>query len=222
MKYLIRLPNRELVLFFVVVVAIFSFLSKSFRTSGNFENILGGFSHMGILAVGQAFPILLGGIDLSVGSIIALSGMIAFDGFLIFSLPGQVVVPLMLVAAAVAGAVNGMLIVRLRLQPFIATLATMAAYRGLTYAISGRRIFPELATQSINDGFLLGYVPSADRPRPPATPLGEDAASPPRGRRAEQHRAGAADEPGCCLTRQLGWLIGRALLLSATVLPPGR
>jgi ribose/xylose/arabinose/galactoside ABC-type transport system permease subunit len=101
----------------VVVVAIFSFLSKSFRTSGNFENILGGFSHMGILAVGQALPILLGGIDLSVGSIIALSGMIAFDGFLIFSLPGQVVVPLMLVAAAVAGAVNGMLIVRLRLQP---------------------------------------------------------------------------------------------------------
>jgi ribose/xylose/arabinose/galactoside ABC-type transport system permease subunit len=112
---------------------------------------------MGILAVGQAFPILLGGIDLSVGSIMALSGMIAFDGFLILSLPGQLVVPLMLVAAAAAGAVNGMLIVRLRLLPFIATLATMAAYRGLTYAISGRQIFPELATQSINDGFLLGF-----------------------------------------------------------------
>ena len=94
MKIWTRLPNRELVLFFLVTVAIFSFFSGSFRTTGNLENILVGFSHMGILAVGQAFPILLGGIDLSVGSILAVAGMIGFDAFLIYSLPGQIVVPL--------------------------------------------------------------------------------------------------------------------------------
>jgi ribose/xylose/arabinose/galactoside ABC-type transport system permease subunit len=157
MKIWARLPNRELVLFFLVTVAIFSFFAGSFRTTGNLENILVGFSHMGILAVGQAFPILLGGIDLSVGSILAVAGMIGFDAFLIYNLPGQIVVPLMLAAATLAGAVNGLLIVYARLQPFIATLATMAAYRGVTYAISGRQIFPELATKAINDDFLLSF-----------------------------------------------------------------
>jgi ribose/xylose/arabinose/galactoside ABC-type transport system permease subunit len=157
MRRFARFPNRELLFFFLLTVAAFSLLSRTFRTSGNFENILIGFSHMGILAVGQAFPILLGGIDLSVGSILALAGMIGFDAFLIYGLPGQLAVPLMLVAATVAGTINGLLIVALRLQPFIATLATMAAYRGVTYAISGRQIFPELATKSIDDGFLLGF-----------------------------------------------------------------
>ena len=157
MGYLARLPNRELVLFFLATVAVFSFYSETFRSSGNFENILIGFSHMGILAVGQAFPILLGGIDLSVGAIIALAGMIAFDCFLIYDLPGQLVIPIMLAAATAAGTINGLLIVKARLQPFIATLATMAAYRGVAYAISGRQIFPELATQPIRDNFLLGF-----------------------------------------------------------------
>jgi ribose/xylose/arabinose/galactoside ABC-type transport system permease subunit len=140
-----------------VTIAVFSFFSASFRTTGNFENILIGFSHMGILAVGQAFPILLGGIDLSVGSIIALVWMIAFDCFLIYHLPGQLVIPIMLTAATAAGGINGLLIVKARLQPFIATLATMAAYRGVTYAISGRQIYPELATKSISDGLLVGF-----------------------------------------------------------------
>jgi len=157
MKSLAGLPNRELVLFFLLTVAVFSYFSASFRTTGNLENILIGFSHMGILAVGQTFPILLGGIDLSVGAIVALAGMIAFDCFMIYNLPGQVVIPIMLTAATAAGAINGLLIVKLRLQPFIATLATMAAYRGMTYAISGRQIFPELATQPIRDTFLLGF-----------------------------------------------------------------
>ncbi len=136
---------------------MFSFLSPSFRTVGNFENVLVDFSHMGIFAVGQAFPILLGGIDLSVGAVLALTGMIGFDLLLVFHWPGAIVVPAMLAAATAAGAVNGLLIVVVRLQPFIATLATMAAYRGITYAISGRQIFPELATCAIEDRFVLGF-----------------------------------------------------------------
>jgi ribose/xylose/arabinose/galactoside ABC-type transport system permease subunit len=151
------LPNRGLLSILGGAALVFSLLSPSFRTAGNFENVLVGFSHMGILAVGQAFPILLGGVDLSVGSILALAGMIGFDLFLVFHLPGTIVVPVMLAAATAAGAVNGLLIVFFRLQPFIATLATMAAYRGLTYAISGRQIYPELATSAIQDRFLLGF-----------------------------------------------------------------
>ena len=73
---------------FAVIVAGFCLGSASFRTSGNFENILAGFSHVAILAVGEAF-LLLRGIDLSVGSIMALAGMVAFDGYLMFGLPGR-------------------------------------------------------------------------------------------------------------------------------------
>jgi ribose/xylose/arabinose/galactoside ABC-type transport system permease subunit len=152
-----RLPNRELIVVFALTVAVFCSFSESFRTGGNFENVLIGFSHTAILAIGESLPILLGGIDLSVGSTMALAGMFAFDGFIIFGLPGWVVLPATLIAATLAGAVNGVLIAKLRLQPFIATLATMAAYRGLTYAISGRQIYPELATRSITDPLLVGF-----------------------------------------------------------------
>jgi ribose/xylose/arabinose/galactoside ABC-type transport system permease subunit len=163
LKWLGDLPNRGLLLVLGAAVLAFSLLSPTFRTAGNLENILVGFSHMGILAVGQAFPILLGGIDLSVGSILALSGMTGFDLFLVFQLPGSIVVPAMLAVATAAGALNGALIVLARLQPFIVTLATMAAYRGLTYAISGRQLYPQLATSAIQDRLLLGFDDSVGR-----------------------------------------------------------
>jgi len=110
MKFAARIPNRELLLFFLVVVFAFCLGSRSFRTLGNLENILAGFSHVAILAIGEAFPILLRGIDLSVGSIMALAGMIAFDCYLIFGLPGEIVVPVALAVATLAGVVNGVLI----------------------------------------------------------------------------------------------------------------
>jgi ribose/xylose/arabinose/galactoside ABC-type transport system permease subunit len=157
LKSIGEFPNRGLLLVFAATALVFSLLSPSFRTAGNFENVLVGFSHMGILAVGQAFPILLGGVDLSVGSILALTGMMGFDLLLVVHLPGAIAIPVMLAAATAAGAINGLLIVFVRLQPFIATLATMAAYRGLTYAISARQIYPELATSAIRDRFFLGF-----------------------------------------------------------------
>lgn len=156
MFHLPKLPNLALVLFFALIVALFCAIAPAFRTIGNFEDILSGFSHIAILSVGEAFPILLRGIDLSVGSIMAVSGMVAFDLVLIFHWPGALVLPLTLLVGTLCGVLNGVLIVNLRLRPFIATLATMASLRGLTYMISGRKIFPELATQSIDDPLLLG------------------------------------------------------------------
>jgi ribose/xylose/arabinose/galactoside ABC-type transport system permease subunit len=72
-------------------------------------------------------------------------------------LPGYVIVPVAILATTLAGALNGFLITRLRLQPFVATLATLAAYRGIVYAISGRQHFPEIGTKAIRDPFLLGF-----------------------------------------------------------------
>ena len=148
--------SLALLAFFAVTVTIFCLFAPNFATASNVENIMSGFSFIAILAMGQAFPILLRGIDLSIGAIVALAGMVAFDLTLVLQVPGYIILPLALLAATGAGALNGMLIVYLRLQPFIATLATLAAYRGLVYAISGRLLFPELATTPVSDPWILG------------------------------------------------------------------
>jgi ribose/xylose/arabinose/galactoside ABC-type transport system permease subunit len=151
-----RPATLALLLFFVLTAGFFCLFAPRFATASNMENLMSGFSFVAILAIGQSFPILLRGIDLSIGAIVALTGMIAFDLTLIFHVPGYFVVLLALAAAAVAGAVNGLLIVYLRLQPFIATLATLAAYRGLVFSISGRQLVPELSTTPITDPWITG------------------------------------------------------------------
>lgn len=113
------------------LVIVISIISPEFRTAGNFLSLIRQSSVNGFIAFGMTCVILTGAIDLSVGSTLALStalcaGMIA----------GNVPVPLAVLAAMVIGTVlglvNGMLVTKGRLQPFIATLVTMTVYRGLT------------------------------------------------------------------------------------------
>jgi ribose/xylose/arabinose/galactoside ABC-type transport system permease subunit len=77
-------------------------------------------------------------------------------------LPGYLVIPLALLVATSAGALNGILVVFLRLPPFIATLATLAAYRGLVYSISGRQLVPSLSTTPIRDPWITGLETYVD------------------------------------------------------------
>lgn len=143
-------------LFYLVVAGTFAALSPTFRTTANLVQILTDYSYVAILAVGMAFPILLAGIDLSVGAIVGLVGMTAFDlTLLVDGMPAAAVIALALLTGVTAGVVNGLLVVWVRLNPFIATLATMAAYRGLDWAISGRQIREELATTAISDETFL-------------------------------------------------------------------
>jgi ribose/xylose/arabinose/galactoside ABC-type transport system permease subunit len=143
--------NLGLVLIFGSIILIFALISPVFRTAQNLRNILSGFSHIAIMSVGMAFPLITGGIDLSVGAIMGLVGMIVFDLLLIFHVPGWVAILGGLVAGALLGYINALLINRVKLQPFIATLATMVAYRGLTYGISGRQLNQNLTVVAIKD-----------------------------------------------------------------------
>ena len=100
------------------------------------------------------------GIDLSVGAILALVGMCIFDLSLMFDVPGWAIVPLALLRiGTLAGSVNGLMVTVLRLSPFVATLASLAAYRGLVYAISGRQLVPELSTKPVTDRWITGFEP---------------------------------------------------------------
>jgi ribose/xylose/arabinose/galactoside ABC-type transport system permease subunit len=160
---MIRRPGAAaLPVFFALTVAFFCIFAPRFATANTFEDLLAGYSFVAIVAMGEALPILLRGIDLSVGAIVALAGMVAFDMSLIAHLPGWAVLLLALAAATLAGAMNGLLIVGLRLQPFIATLATLAAYRGVVFAISGRQRMPELSTTPLDDPWIASLDTSFD------------------------------------------------------------
>ncbi len=152
----LRPATIALVVFFVATLAFFWVYAPRFGTATNVENLMAGFSFVAILAMGQAFPILLRGIDLSIGAIVGLVGMSVFDLTLIFQVPGYITIIAALLVGILAGALNGALIVYLRLQPFIATLATLAVYRGLVYSISGRQLVPGLSTTPISDPWIRG------------------------------------------------------------------
>lgn len=126
----------------IVLCAILSFATDKFLSTSNLLNVLVQLSVVGIAAVGGTFVIITSGIDLSVGSNVALSGMVAAYTMKQFGVNGLVGVLVALAIGALVGAINGTSITALRLTPFIATLAVLAMGRGLTQQVSqGQTIF---------------------------------------------------------------------------------
>lgn len=120
----------------ILLCAFLTVATDSFFSIRNFLNILDQVTVIGIIAVGMTFVILLGGIDLSVGSVLALAMMVL--GFLNVEagLPMGVAIPAAIAAAAVAGLISGLLITEFKVPPFIATLAMMSIARGLASMIT--------------------------------------------------------------------------------------
>jgi ribose transport system permease protein len=120
----------------ILLCVFLSFATDSFLSIRNFLNILDQITVIGIIAVGMTFVILIGGIDLSVGSVVALAMMVL--GFLHVEadLPMAVAISGALVAAAMCGAVSGLLVTVFMVPAFIATLAMMSIARGLANMIT--------------------------------------------------------------------------------------
>ena len=139
----------------VILVIVFSLLSPAFLTLANLTILLKHVAINAIMAIGMTFVILSGGIDLSVGSIAGLAGMVAgglIDHGLIFRPAGVVVyfnvwlvVAIALAAGAVVGWLNGVVVARLGVAPFIATLGSMYVARGAALLLSNGATFPNLA-----------------------------------------------------------------------------
>jgi len=124
---------------FLILAAMVLFLSvftKTFLTSTNIFNILRAFSWIAISAFGESMVIITGGIDLSVGSVMGFSGLIS--GML---LRASVSVPVAvlggLAAGIVVGLLNGLMVTKAKLPPFIATLGMLLMARGVCYGLSG-------------------------------------------------------------------------------------
>jgi ribose transport system permease protein len=123
-----------------------AFSSDTFLTMRNFLNVMDQITVIGVMAIGMTFVILIGGIDLSVGSVLALSGMVM--GYLgnHLGLPFGLAILVALFASAACGAVSGLMVTMLNMPAFIATLATMSIARGIASIITdGEQIvgFPD-------------------------------------------------------------------------------
>ncbi|HIF9402474.1 TPA: ribose ABC transporter permease [Photobacterium damselae] len=134
-EWLIEQKSLIALIFLIVVV---SFLNPNFFTVDNILNILRQTSVNAIIAVGMTLVILTAGIDLSVGSVLALCG--AFAATLIaMEVPVLIAVPTALLAGAILGAISGVIIARGKVQAFIATLVTMTLLRGVTMVYTDGR-----------------------------------------------------------------------------------
>lgn len=129
--------NKPLIVLFLII-AIMTVASPVFLTPGNLLTVLLQTSYNAILAVGISFTILIGGIDLSIGSVLAFSSAIGAllltQGWPLFA-----VLLLILALGTLLGFLNGLLVSYGRLQAFIATLGTMSLWRGLTLVITQAR-----------------------------------------------------------------------------------
>lgn len=132
--------NLGIIVAFVVLyifLAVYPPTTKAFMTSRNMFNVLRQISTNLYLACGMTMVIILGGIDLSVGSTIALSGCVAAAGVARYALPIPVAIILGLIVAVIIGIFNGAVISKTTIPPFIVTLATMNIARGLSYVYTG-------------------------------------------------------------------------------------
>ena len=153
------LRNFALVFIIIAIIVVMSFVSPVFMTSKNIINIIRQISINGIIAVGMTFVILTGGIDLSVGSVVAITSVIV--GSMLQGGSNWLVACIVaLLISLVFGAFNGFMIAYVGFQPFIATLATVTMGSGIALAYSDGKPFT-ISNESflkIGQGYL-GAIP---------------------------------------------------------------
>lgn len=158
-KFKENLDKYKSLIGLVLLCVVITFVSPAFMTLSNITNVFTQVSTNAIIAVGMTFVILTGGIDLSVGSTVAISG--AFAASIIKSTNN---VFLAVLAAGtvgiVIGLINGLLISKGKLQAFIATLATMTIFRGATLVFTNGTPISKLPENFVNIGNgKLGFIP---------------------------------------------------------------
>jgi galactofuranose transport system permease protein len=152
--------QRQGALVALFVVCVFASMRyDAFLTPENLLNVVRQNSMLGLVALGMTFVILTGGIDLSVGSLLAVAGVIAAN----FAGRGTLVAVLAAIGATtLLGLINGAVIAKARIQPFIVTLAMMIAARGIALASTGEQ---SVRVEKVSEGFtwlgrgMVGPVP---------------------------------------------------------------
>jgi ribose transport system permease protein len=145
------------ILVLLIFMAALILTTKDFLTFTNLDNLVRQVAVFAILSVGQLFVILTGGIDLSVGSVLGLSGGVTAL-LLASGTPIALAILVGLLVGLVVGLVNGLLVSRFGLPPFIATLGMLGIARGVVLLLTGAKTIAPLPEgfSAIANGFILG------------------------------------------------------------------
>ena len=139
----------------IALTAFFAYRAPGFSTVDNLGDVLRDLSILGILAIGETFVIIGGGIDLSVGSGLLLAGIVSDDLIRLGEVPTAVAIPIALAVGCVAGAINGLIITRLRISAFIVTLATLYIIRGVGLSLYRTDVHDLQAAIISDENFLI-------------------------------------------------------------------
>ncbi|HLA44906.1 MAG TPA: ABC transporter permease, partial [Aggregatilineales bacterium] len=140
-----HLRNNALVVIFLCIFLFLSISSEQFATTSNILLMLIQLAPLGIVVVGQTLVIITGGIDLSVGSVAALTGIIAaklIQGHTPFHIPALIAIIIALIAATIVGWIHGWIISRRRLSPFIVTFGSLSLIKGIALVYSNGAPIP--------------------------------------------------------------------------------
>jgi len=140
----------------IVLIIISAILSPSFLNSKNLLNILKQNTMLGIVVIGMTIVILAGCIDLSVGTTLAICGLVA--GYL-YELPFVLMLLIVLACGAVIGVINGYLVAKRKLEPFIVTLSMQIAIRGLCLFVTKGGYLSKINTFTWVGNGYLGPIP---------------------------------------------------------------
>lgn len=137
MNNFMKSKKRELVVIVAIALmtCIFTVLNPIYFTGRNFLSIMQQATINGILAIGMTYAIISGGIDLSIGCTFAIV-IVTVGKLTVAGVNPVLAIILGLILGAAMGAINGVLVTKMKLQPFIATLGTMSVYRGIAYVVT--------------------------------------------------------------------------------------
>jgi ribose transport system permease protein len=136
----------------VVIMAALTVLSPTFMTYGNLSAVMLRMSELAMLAIAETIVLISGGFDLTIGAVMALSATV-FGTLHVAGLPFTVAFTAALAAAVAVGVLNALLVVTLRLQPFIVTLATMSIVRSIVYGLLKGNVLSELPERFLDLGY---------------------------------------------------------------------
>jgi ribose transport system permease protein len=145
----------------ILLLIYFSFASPAFMQTDNMINILQATAVNGVLAIASTFVIITAGIDLSVGTLMTFTAVMAGVFLTYWGLPMWTGVVAAIGTGALAGAISGTLIAKLKIPPFIATLGMMQAWKGLSLVVSADKPIYFNDTENfyrISQDSLIGYV----------------------------------------------------------------
>ena len=152
---LARARTQGLAIALIALIVLFWATAPGFATLYNLTETLRDLSILGVIAVGETFVLIGGGIDLSVGSVLLIAGISVDDMIRLGGMNAAVAVPIAIVIGAVAGFLNGLLVTRLRISAFIVTLSTLYIIRGIGLSLYRSDVHDLQGALIDDDNFLI-------------------------------------------------------------------